>query len=226
MSRVIVADAAALDVLAQSSAASSGEMRWDPAEASDVDDLVRRKRLSLLGGGGTRPRRPRRPRAGDRLAVAGRRPGARRRHPSRRGAGAGGGSGRGAGGAGLAVIAMGKHGAQELNYSSDVDVVLVAADGADPDPSLARSVVAIASQAYRIDTNLRPEGRSGVLVRSVDSYVAYWSRWARPWEFQALLKARLLGRRRRARAGASRRRRRSTSGRGASAPTTSPSCGR
>ncbi len=56
-------------------------------------------------------------------------------------------------------------------------------------PSPARCV-AIASRAYRIDTNLRPEGRSGVLVRSVDSYVAYWERWARPWEFQALLKAR------------------------------------
>jgi glutamate-ammonia-ligase adenylyltransferase len=50
--------------------------------------------------------------------------------------------------------------------------------------------VALASRAYRIDTNLRPEGRSGVLARSVASYVAYWERWARPWEFQALLKAR------------------------------------
>ena len=85
---------------------------------------------------------------------------------------------------------MGKHGAEELNYASDVDIVLVAPDDAEIDPSLARSVVAIASRAYRIDTNLRPEGRSGVLVRSVDSYVAYWERWARPWEFQALLKAR------------------------------------
>ena len=162
-------------------------MRWDPAEAGDVEDLVRRKRLSLARGRGTRPRRPRRPRAGDRLAVARRRPCARRRHPPSRGAGR----------TRLAVIAMGKHGAQELNYSSDVDIVLVAADGADADPSLARSVVAIASQAYRIDTNLRPEGRSGVLVRSVDSYVAYWERWARPWEFQALLEGPLLGGRRR-----------------------------
>ena len=90
----------------------------------------------------------------------------------------------------LAVIAMGKHGAQEVNYASDVDIVLVAAEGAELDPALARSVVSMASRAYRIDTNLRPEGRSGVLVRSVASYVAYWQRWARPWEFQALLKAR------------------------------------
>ena len=93
-------------------------------------------------------------------------------------------------GNGLAVVAMGKQGAQEINYASDIDVVLVAADATEVDPSLARSVLAIASRAYRIDTNLRPEGRSGVLVRSVDSYVAYWERWARPWEFQALLKAR------------------------------------
>ena len=91
---------------------------------------------------------------------------------------------------GLAVIAMGKHGAGELNYSSDIDILLVAADGAEVDPALARAVVAIGSRAFRIDTNLRPEGRSGVLVRSVESYVAYWDRWARPWEFQALLKAR------------------------------------
>jgi len=44
---------------------------------------------------------------------------------------------------GLAVIAMGKHGADELNYSSDIDILLVASDAADVDPSLARSVVAI-----------------------------------------------------------------------------------
>jgi glutamate-ammonia-ligase adenylyltransferase len=86
----------------------------------------------------------------------------------------------------LAVIGMGKHGARELNYASDVDVVFV---GDDPG-GVARRVLTTAGVAFRIDTDLRPEGRSGALVRSLDSYRAYWERWARPWEFQALLKAR------------------------------------
>lgn len=93
---------------------------------------------------------------------------------------------------GLAVIGMGKHGAEELNYSSDVDVLFVAANGAELQraTATARRVLAIASGAYRIDTDLRPEGRNGVLVRTLGSYEAYWERWARPWEFQALLKQR------------------------------------
>lgn len=94
--------------------------------------------------------------------------------------------------AGLAVIAMGKHGAEELNYASDVDVVIVHVDGLDPAvaASRARRVLAIAGEAWRIDTDLRPEGRNGVLSRTLSSYEAYWESWARPWEFQALLKAR------------------------------------
>ncbi|HET9091590.1 MAG TPA: bifunctional [glutamine synthetase] adenylyltransferase/[glutamine synthetase]-adenylyl-L-tyrosine phosphorylase [Acidimicrobiales bacterium] len=92
----------------------------------------------------------------------------------------------------LAVIAMGKHGAEELNYASDVDVVFVAADGADVTAAnaTARSVLSVAGRCFRVDADLRPEGRNGVLVRSLSSYEAYWERWARPWEFQALVKAR------------------------------------
>jgi glutamate-ammonia-ligase adenylyltransferase len=184
LSRVIVTDPAALDVLARldvpapGPAGGPGQMHWDPAQADDVEDLVRRKHLSLLEvashdlNGLTDLEQV----TGSLSLVADRvLAGALRL------AGADNG---------LAVIAMGKHGADELNYSSDIDILLVASDAADVDPSLARSVVAIGSRAFRIDTNLRPEGRSGVLVRSVDSYVAYWNRWARPWEFQALLKAR------------------------------------
>ncbi|HLN06688.1 MAG TPA: bifunctional [glutamine synthetase] adenylyltransferase/[glutamine synthetase]-adenylyl-L-tyrosine phosphorylase, partial [Acidimicrobiales bacterium] len=178
LSRVIVTDPAALDVLARSSAATPGEAGWDPAEAADGDDLVRRKRLSLLevaardltGLTDLEQVTGSLSEVADRVLA---------------------GAVRLAGATDcLAVIGMGKHGARELNYSSDVDVLLVASEGTEVDPSLARSLLAIASRAYRIDTNLRPEGRSGVLVRSVDSYVAYWSRWARPWEFQALIKAR------------------------------------
>jgi [glutamine synthetase] adenylyltransferase / [glutamine synthetase]-adenylyl-L-tyrosine phosphorylase len=83
----------------------------------------------------------------------------------------------------LAVVAMGKLGARELNYGSDIDVVLVGSG--DP-----QRLVALAREAWRTDLGLRPEGRAGPLIRSLASYVAYWDRWAETWEFQALLKAR------------------------------------
>ncbi|MER7486645.1 bifunctional [glutamine synthetase] adenylyltransferase/[glutamine synthetase]-adenylyl-L-tyrosine phosphorylase [Streptomyces sp. NPDC126497] len=104
----------------------------------------------------------------------------------------------------LAVIAMGKCGGHELNYVSDVDVVFVgeAADGADEDKAL-RAATRLASHLMRIcsettvegsiwpvDANLRPEGRNGPLVRTLASHLAYYQRWAKTWEFQALLKAR------------------------------------
>ncbi|GGP97881.1 bifunctional [glutamine synthetase] adenylyltransferase/[glutamine synthetase]-adenylyl-L-tyrosine phosphorylase [Streptomyces mutabilis] len=104
----------------------------------------------------------------------------------------------------LAVIAMGKCGGHELNYVSDVDVIFVgeAAEGAD-EPKALRAATALASHMMRIcsettvegsiwpvDANLRPEGRNGPLVRTLSSHVAYYQRWAKTWEFQALLKAR------------------------------------
>ncbi|MFE0512570.1 bifunctional [glutamine synthetase] adenylyltransferase/[glutamine synthetase]-adenylyl-L-tyrosine phosphorylase [Streptomyces sp. NPDC058964] len=104
----------------------------------------------------------------------------------------------------LAVIAMGKCGGHELNYVSDVDVIFVgeAVDGADEGKAL-RSATKLASHMMRIcsettvegsiwpvDANLRPEGRNGPLVRTLSSHLAYYQRWAKTWEFQALLKAR------------------------------------
>ncbi|MEO6121424.1 MAG: bifunctional [glutamine synthetase] adenylyltransferase/[glutamine synthetase]-adenylyl-L-tyrosine phosphorylase [Acidimicrobiales bacterium] len=85
----------------------------------------------------------------------------------------------------LAVIGMGKLGGRELNYASDVDVLFAGAG--DP-----RALLTVARRCYRVDTALRPEGRDGPLVRTLESYEAYWDRWARPWEFQALLKARAV----------------------------------
>ena len=87
---------------------------------------------------------------------------------------------------GLAVIGMGKLGGRELNYASDVDVMLVSDgehDPADADRS-ARAAVDIARRCFRVDLNLRPEGRNGALVRTLPSYEAYWDRWAEPWEFR------------------------------------------
>lgn len=104
----------------------------------------------------------------------------------------------------LAVIAMGKCGGQELNYVSDVDVIFVAeaVEGADEGKAL-RAATRLASHLMRIcsettvegsiwpvDANLRPEGRNGPLVRTLSSHLAYYQRWAKTWEFQALLKAR------------------------------------
>ena len=90
---------------------------------------------------------------------------------------------------GIAVIGMGKLGAGELNYASDLDLVLVGGD-AEVDERALRAGLAMARRCIRIDLNLRPEGRDGALVRTVDGFIAHWERWASPWERQALLKVR------------------------------------
>jgi len=92
----------------------------------------------------------------------------------------------------LAVIAMGKCGARELNYVSDVDVIFVAEEANALSARVAGEMMRVASAAFfQVDAGLRPEGRSGELVRTVESHVAYYQRWAKTWEFQALLKARV-----------------------------------
>ncbi len=92
----------------------------------------------------------------------------------------------------LVIVGMGKLGGRELNYASDVDIMFVAPDGMPSSSAdrAARAVVAAAGQCFRVDVDLRPEGRDGAMTRTVASYRAYWDRWAEPWEFQALLKAR------------------------------------
>ncbi|MDO5737202.1 MAG: bifunctional glutamine-synthetase adenylyltransferase/deadenyltransferase, partial [Propionibacteriaceae bacterium] len=104
----------------------------------------------------------------------------------------------------LAIVAMGKSGAQELNYLSDVDVIHVAepAPGASVEEAmrvgtqLAAAVSRICSAhtsqgtIWQVDAALRPEGKAGPLVRSVASCRSYYTSYAKNWEFQALLKAR------------------------------------
>jgi len=91
----------------------------------------------------------------------------------------------------LAIIAMGKCGGRELNYVSDVDVVFVAEPADRTATRLAADVMAICAQvAWPVDAALRPEGKTGPLVRTLDSHVTYYQKWARTWEFQALLKMR------------------------------------
>lgn len=96
--------------------------------------------------------------------------------------------GRPPGGAHLAVIGMGKLGGSELNYTSDVDVLLVGGAGATEEDG--RHLLEAARRSFRVDADLRPEGRAGPLVRTLDGYRSYWDRWVQPWERQALLKAR------------------------------------
>jgi glutamate-ammonia-ligase adenylyltransferase len=91
----------------------------------------------------------------------------------------------------LAVIAMGKCGGRELNYVSDVDVVFVGDGDIMRATRLASGMMRVATAAaFDVDAALRPEGKAGALVRTLEGHAAYYQRWARTWEFQALLKAR------------------------------------
>ena len=91
----------------------------------------------------------------------------------------------------LAMIAMGKCGARELNYVSDVDVIFVAEQADSVATRVAGEMMRFASEAFfEVDAALRPEGKHGQLVRTLESHVAYYQRWAKTWEFQALMKAR------------------------------------
>ncbi|WP_019809188.1 bifunctional [glutamine synthetase] adenylyltransferase/[glutamine synthetase]-adenylyl-L-tyrosine phosphorylase [Saccharomonospora halophila] len=91
----------------------------------------------------------------------------------------------------VAVIAMGKCGGRELNYVSDVDVVFVGGDDVATATRLATTMMRVVGQAcFEVDAGLRPEGRTGALVRTLDGHETYYRKWARTWEFQALLKAR------------------------------------
>ncbi len=98
---------------------------------------------------------------------------------------------------GFAVLAMGKLGGQELNYSSDIDLLfLTGPEGTAYRRLGERLIEALAGVTdegflYRVDMRLRPWGQVGALVTSVDSYLAYLDKHARLWEKQALLKARV-----------------------------------
>jgi glutamate-ammonia-ligase adenylyltransferase len=98
----------------------------------------------------------------------------------------------------MAVIGVGKLGGAELNYASDVDVLFVhLGDSAEAERAARAALRAMTEPTadgivFRTDADLRPEGRSGPLSRSLDSYAAYWEGWAQTWELQALIKARVV----------------------------------
>ena len=97
----------------------------------------------------------------------------------------------------FAVIGMGKLGAQELNFASDLDMVFVyEGEGAEDFAEAARSAEEVIAQVraagWEPDADLRPEGKSGPIARSVTAFLEYWQRWAQLWEFQSLLRARFV----------------------------------
>jgi glutamate-ammonia-ligase adenylyltransferase len=102
----------------------------------------------------------------------------------------------------LLVVAMGRLGGGELGYGSDADVMFVY----DPLPGAVEKdahdvAMEVFSELRRllaapgpepsldVDPDLRPEGRNGPLIRSLDSYARYYERWSSPWEAQALTRA-------------------------------------
>ncbi len=103
----------------------------------------------------------------------------------------------------FAVIAMGKWGAEELNYYSDIDLLFVHGEYPSDPEAGRRAALALASRLMAtlsdstfegpgliIDADLRPEGTMGALTRRMEAYERYYEKWAEPWELQALIKAR------------------------------------
>jgi glutamate-ammonia-ligase adenylyltransferase len=98
----------------------------------------------------------------------------------------------------FAVLAMGKLGGRELNYSSDIDLIFVADTHNEPLQQFGRKVIDVLSRPtaagflYRVDMRLRPWGSAGALVPDIDAYLHYLKNNAENWEKQALLKVRLI----------------------------------
>ncbi len=104
----------------------------------------------------------------------------------------------------FAVIAMGKWGGLEVNYSSDIDALFVASDDVDQEalhrlqrqaPRFIRLISDNTGDGFvfRVDMRLRPEGKMGPLVRTVGQYLRFYERYGMNWSFQALIKARFAG---------------------------------
>ncbi len=99
--------------------------------------------------------------------------------------------------AGFCVMLMGKGGARELNYSSDVDLIFLSEDRPDAAQIGEKLLRALgentaAGQLWRADLRLRPEGSSGPLVAPIGYALSYYESYAAAWEWQALIKTRAV----------------------------------
>ena len=102
----------------------------------------------------------------------------------------------------FAVIGLGRFGGSELAYASDLDLAFVHRGTTTSDIEEARRVAQSlmrmiggstpAQRIYEIDADLRPEGRSGPLSRSLDSWSSYWRGQALTWERQAMTRGRFV----------------------------------
>ncbi len=100
----------------------------------------------------------------------------------------------------FAVIALGKLGGQELNFSSDIDLVYVYSDASDRRRMmrLAKRLTAVLGEItkegrlYRVDLRLRPMGRGGEIAYPLSAYRHYWETSAETFERLALIKARAV----------------------------------
>ncbi|MGV3615882.1 MAG: hypothetical protein ACO1SV_11155 [Fimbriimonas sp.] len=101
------------------------------------------------------------------------------------------------------VVAFGKLGGHELNYSSDIDLAYVLPDGTDERlerdctrfcEAFGRAITDRMGRGflYRVDLRLRPYGGAGPIIRSMRSVEAYYQLYAEPWEVQALLRSRAV----------------------------------
>jgi [glutamine synthetase] adenylyltransferase / [glutamine synthetase]-adenylyl-L-tyrosine phosphorylase len=99
---------------------------------------------------------------------------------------------------GFAVLGMGKLGARELNYSSDIDLIFIhdgnAAEMEKLGESLFKALTASSARGvlYRVDMRLRPEGKAGPLVTAMAYAADYYESYAAAWEWQALIKSRAM----------------------------------
>lgn len=99
---------------------------------------------------------------------------------------------------GFAVIALGKLGGRELNYSSDIDLIFIAKSNERLYQYMGQKLIRMLTQVssegflYRVDMRLRPWGSVGVLVPALDEYIQYLHQSAKIWEKQALIKARMV----------------------------------
>ncbi|WP_376693830.1 bifunctional [glutamate--ammonia ligase]-adenylyl-L-tyrosine phosphorylase/[glutamate--ammonia-ligase] adenylyltransferase [Wenzhouxiangella sp. EGI_FJ10409] len=97
----------------------------------------------------------------------------------------------------LAVIAYGNLGAGQLHFESDLDLVFLHRSGEAPRRTVQRLVSALemplpGGKLFEIDTRLRPNGRAGMLVSTLESFRDYQVNKAWTWEHQALIRARWI----------------------------------